>query len=583
MAESVSHGTLINPCFFHLQKLELELKCPMCSCITSSVEGSLSCPICTLSLLPREMKRSTSKGHDFGEKIIEKKSQNGDVQNICRSKPCSTRDDVLPDQVRCSPPSSAGPKYSDDDSNDRGSVHGADCQINKTRFHGQKTDCTNRKSTSEIEEDQCREPKRLKLNSEPSCDITKTYLDEKSKGFGRQHVQQGVATFNLESEDQGIIRVTPSSEPKKFTSNPDFTCAFCHSSKESEASGPMLHYDNGEPVDTEHAARPHILHVHQKCIEWAPQAFFDGDNVMNWEAEISRASKIKCSSCGKKGAALGCYAKSCRKSFHVPCAVEIPGCRWDCDHFLVLCPSHSDRKLPIDKSNRRKSLKRLWMAPPEVTRGWVLCGSALSAAEKDTVAKFARLTGAVLSKDWRPSVTHVIASTDPFGACSRTLKFLMAILSGKWVLTIDWIKACLDARQPVAEASFEISHDIHGCFDGPRNGRIRILEQGPKLFSGLSFYFNGEFIPTYKGYLKDLIFAAGGHIVEEITEMPRSTGLVVYSLDPPQEGNSADTKGLIDVRLQEAKAVAARTGAEVIAHTWVLDSIAACKVQSLSH
>lgn len=29
MAESASHGKLINPCFFHLQKLELELKCPM--------------------------------------------------------------------------------------------------------------------------------------------------------------------------------------------------------------------------------------------------------------------------------------------------------------------------------------------------------------------------------------------------------------------------------------------------------------------------------------------------------------------------------------------------------------------------
>lgn len=90
-------------------------------------------------------------------------------------------------------------------------------------------------------------------------------------------------------------------------------------------------------------------------------------------------------------------------------------------------------------------------------------------------------------------------------------------------------------------------------------------------------------MPTYKGYLKDLIFAAGGHIVEEITEMPRSAGMVIYSLDPPQEGNSADTKGVIDVRLQEAKATAAAIGAEVIAHTWVLDSIAACKVQPLSH
>ena len=57
--------------------------------------------------------------------------------------------------------------------------------------------------------------------------------------------------------------------------------------------------------------------------------YFVEENAKNLEAEISRASKIKCSKCGKKGAALGCYYKSCRKSFHVPCAVEVPGCRWD--------------------------------------------------------------------------------------------------------------------------------------------------------------------------------------------------------------------------------------------------------------
>ncbi|PPR92661.1 hypothetical protein GOBAR_AA28011 [Gossypium barbadense] len=38
---------------------------------------------------------------------------------------------------------------------------------------------------------------------------------------------------------------------------------------------------------------------------------------------------------------------------------------------------------------------------------------------------------------WRPGVTHVIASTDENGACTRTLKVLMAILNGKWVLKLN--------------------------------------------------------------------------------------------------------------------------------------------------
>lgn len=53
------------------------------------------------------------------------------------------------------------------------------------------------------------------------------------------------------------------------------------------------------------------------------------------------------------------------------------------------------------------------------------------------VVKFARICGATLLKSWDPNVTHVIAATDSNGACSRTLKVLMAILNGRWILTMD--------------------------------------------------------------------------------------------------------------------------------------------------
>lgn len=61
----------------------------------------------------------------------------------------------------------------------------------------------------------------------------------------------------------------------------------------------------------------------------APQVYFVGDNVKNLKAELARGAKLKCSRCGLKGAALGCYVRSCRRSYHFPCAKEIPKCRWD--------------------------------------------------------------------------------------------------------------------------------------------------------------------------------------------------------------------------------------------------------------
>lgn len=50
---------------------------------------------------------------------------------------------------------------------------------------------------------------------------------------------------------------------------------------------------------------------------------------------------------------------------------------------------------------------------------------------------FASSYGATVSRCWNPNVTHVIAATDENGACTRTLKVLMAILNGRWILTMD--------------------------------------------------------------------------------------------------------------------------------------------------
>ncbi|CAI8618552.1 unnamed protein product [Vicia faba] len=42
---------------------------------------------------------------------------------------------------------------------------------------------------------------------------------------------------------------------------------------------------------------------------------------------------------------------------------------------------------------------------------------------------------------------------------------------------------------------------------------IDFLMQQPKLFDGYKFYFIGGFIPSYKGYMQDLMIAAGGIIL----------------------------------------------------------------------
>ncbi|XP_062184346.1 BRCA1-associated RING domain protein 1-like [Phragmites australis] len=376
-------------------------------------------------------------------------------------------------------------------------------------------------------------------------------------------------------------------------------CEFCHSFKITEFTGPLSHYLQGEPLEADQAWKSNVLHVHEKCIEWAPQAFFTGDIANNLEPELARASKIKCSICGLKGAALGCLVKSCRKSYHVPCAHKISGCRWDEENFVMLCPSHSSKKLPCERLKSKMKTKlqqpssdmihdnlnspspmqrdKIWTDSPFLTSEWVICGSALNGHEKEILDQFEHQTGITVTNNWRSDVTHVIANTDERGACARTLKVLMAILAGKWVLSVNWLKACIEAREPVPEEPYEISSDVHGSFDGPRTGRLLTMQQAPSLFAGLTFYFSGHFMPAYKVHLEDLIAAAGGSILEK-TGLS-STSLIVYSMEPPQGSDPDTLNEAIKKRIAEAEELAATIGCKAIPHTWLLDSIASCTVQ----
>lgn len=506
-----------------------------------------------------------------------------------------------------SPPSFGNIKDSDDDSNYPGSEHCKKRSPAKVAIKIESKCGGNPEAKAIL-------PSSLK--TDPSI--------RKSESSGRCNVDvNGIPTPSEEDITREPKRQKPNCELHYMSSNTSFqmnenlavACAFCQFSKESEASGPMLHYSNGRAVPADQATGSSIIHAHERCVEWAPQVYFVGETAMNLDAEVARGAKIKCSSCGKKGAALGCYAKSCHRSYHIPCAAEIPECRWNDDKFYLFCPMHSSPKLrkSSTKSGKKKRAShspvtqlaspqelrlvppttqesnKCWVASSDVTGQWLLCGSGLSTAEKDLVTEFASLTGATFSKDWKPNVTHVIASTDEMGACSRTLKFLMAILSGTWILKIDWIKACMEAKCPVNEEPYEISCDVHGCSDGPKNGRIRKLEKAPKLFDGLNFYFSGDFVPSYKGYLKDLVRAAGGNVQvnkdtvsqDSETQTPSSTTIIIYNRDAPPSCDSAQLSSVMEQRQVDAEALAAKTGSQAFDRTWLLESIAACKLQSL--
>ncbi|CAH8345968.1 unnamed protein product [Eruca vesicaria subsp. sativa] len=441
------------------------------------------------------------------------------------------------------------------------------------------------KKTLSVELDQVGDRQDSTNKKKPSVD----------KGTHNMQVLEKRSTMNKPSlEDNALLRRCDGPPINKFT------CAFCQSSEDTEASGEMAHYHRGEPVSADFSDGSKVIHVHKNCAEWAPNVYFNNLTAVNLDAELTRSRRITCSSCGLKGAALGCYNSSCKSSFHVTCAKLIPECRWDNKNFVMLCPSDASSKLPCEETSP-KGRKRKCSPPkgpqhsqpnqvsvkPDIgelqskpfhrlSKKLVLCCSGLTDEEKSVISEFAELSGVTISRKWESRVTHIIASINENGACKRTLKFMMGVLEGKWILSIDWIKACMKNKEYVTEEPYEISIDVHGTRQGPYIGRQRALNKEPKLFNGLTFYIMGDFELAYKGYLQDMIVAAGGTIMRRrpiSNDDSEASTIIVFSAEP--------SKKTLTQRRYDAEALAKSSRAKAASSSWVLDSIAGCQVRDL--
>lgn len=111
--------------------------------------------------------------------------------------------------------------------------------------------------------------------------------------------------------------------------------------------------------------------------------------------------------------------------------------------------------------------------------------------------------------------------------------------------------------------------------------------QAPKLFDGLKFYLSGDYVPAYRIDLLDLVENAGGSIIHtkeqlvsqtDATQTTSSACLVVYNSDPPRGCAFGEERNILLQRQAKAEELAKPLGCQVIQHTWILESIATCKL-----
>uniref|UniRef100_A0A8C0IZF0 BRCA1-associated RING domain protein 1 n=1 Tax=Chelonoidis abingdonii TaxID=106734 RepID=A0A8C0IZF0_CHEAB len=162
----------------------------------------------------------------------------------------------------------------------------------------------------------------------------------------------------------------------------------------------------------------------------------------------------------------------------------------------------------------------------EVKGPVALLGSNLNSEQQKSLSKLAAVLKARKCVEFNSTVTHVVIPDDPMRS---TIKGMLAILAGCWVLKFEWVKASLQSRIREQEEKYEI------C-GGPRRGRLNQEQLLPKLFDGCYFYFLGTFNHHQKSDLIELVKAAGGQILvrqpKPDSDVTQSINTVAYHAEP---------------------------------------------------
>eukprot|EP00050_Salpingoeca_kvevrii_P019541 m.87342 g.87342 ORF g.87342 m.87342 type:complete len:391 (+) comp8460_c0_seq4:1250-2422(+) len=134
-------------------------------------------------------------------------------------------------------------------------------------------------------------------------------------------------------------------------------------------------------------------------------------------------------------------------------------------------------------------------------------------SHKEACRKALEKLDADARKEFAPDVTHVVTSIDKKGRCSRTIKYMLGVVSGCWILDSKWLEESAKAQEFVDPSPFEVKGDTH-ALGAPKKSRTNRLGQRPGLFDGCSFFYRHEASARVpKEQIEELIKAGGGQVL----------------------------------------------------------------------
>ncbi|XP_067929953.1 serine-rich adhesin for platelets-like [Watersipora subatra] len=200
----------------------------------------------------------------------------------------------------------------------------------------------------------------------------------------------------------------------------------------------------------------------------------------------------------------------------------------------------------------------------------VFTHTSLSKEQKKCVENCAKILDADVVPNYSSAVTHVITSVDGDLCCPRTLKYMLALLEGKWILSIEWVTLCLEETNRVPESIFE----VRGSSTAPKSAassrsREAFTRGEPALLSGCEFYLAGDFKPPSppRDQLCQLIKVGGAKL---LNRLPRE-GSSVGAYHAPKGGRLSKCGTIILSTKHDSIKIPSATS---VSPSWLLDCIA---------
>jgi len=176
--------------------------------------------------------------------------------------------------------------------------------------------------------------------------------------------------------------------------------------------------------------------------------------------------------------------------------------------------------------------------------------------------------GGTIAQKYTASVTHIVSTVNTDKLAKRTIKYFYGVVAGKWLLSFDWIIACLKEERWVDERDYEIKGDLV-FLGGPEKGRLRIENNIEGIFVGLNLYIYGNFSSPSKEDLQSLV-EIGGAVILTKPPIPTMDNLNTFILCDPE------------ISEKESKLIFKSHGLIPISYQWILDSISKYELINVS-